>query len=260
MSHGQAVESVLHALSGAHADVDLYRRIQAAEDPTTIIDPSFHVAPGVILGNVSHIGEGVRVEAATVIGDNVTIGDIVSIESGVVVCNEVTLTSRLAIYPGVMLGSQVQVEPLERETHSFARTIKNNVVVGSGVVLPSEVQLGAAAVIPVTEAIGEVGTYGEHHRMVTAYGTMAGEPRYSAGCQYGITEEAFRNRIANSVQTEPSSAQDYANHFDEIVALGAQVQTAFDDNMAAAKDLVVWQRELSELLPLGRYGRITGNY
>lgn len=259
MSHGQAIESVLSALSGAYADVDLYRRIQAAEDPTAIIDPSLEVAPGVILGNVSHIGEGVKVAAATVIGDNVSIGDIVSIESGVVISNEVTLTTRLAIYPGAMLGPQVQVVPLERETHSFARTIKNNVVIGPGVVLPSEVQLGAAAVIPVTEAIGEIGTFGEHHRMVTAYGTMRGQPLYSVGCQFGITEEAFRNRVANNVQTEPGSAQDYAKHFDEIVALGTQVQSAFDDNMGAAKDLVAWQQELSELLPLGRYQQITGH-
>jgi|GEM_PF-4900736 len=180
------------------------------------------------LGNVKRIGAGCFFENGVKIGDDAVIGDGVHIDERSYIGKGVIIGSLVNIGPKNFFsdGSGVSGSP-QSKTHSFMRSSEGSVVVGPGVFLPTEFQLGPGAVIPTPDSIVQIGRFGTAKRMVTIYGSDQG-PLFGVACQYGITTEKFKRRIANGDGTTPESAQDYADKFSKIEAAAALVQTAYE--------------------------------
>ena len=143
--------------------------------------------------------------------------------------NQVELRPQVSGFiTGVYFADGSRVEALSgQRNHTHLRTIKDNVTIGPGIVLPSEVQLGSYAIIPTLDSIAQIGRFGESRRMVTVYGSEDG-PLYGVGCQFGIDGQEFRGRILDNRGTSEESAADYGNHFGEIESLGTKVQQAYE--------------------------------
>ncbi|MCW1908145.1 MAG: hypothetical protein KIH63_002260 [Candidatus Saccharibacteria bacterium] len=261
MTRHEQYEDIIGALGRARVDRELSMRLYAAEDPAEIIDPSVVVERGVILGNVQAIGGAVKLDEGAVIGTDVVIGNGVHIGVQAVIDCGAVLAPGLHIGNGGYIGPRVTVEPLTRDlkpdNEGRVRVIYPDAAVAADVVLPSDVQLGREAVVPSSDTISQIGPYGEHERMVTVYGTLHRQAAYSVGCQYGISGETLRQRVTSNTQTTPTSAKDYADHMKEIVALGAQVQEAFNDNLALARELEAYRLMLAGMQPTDRYFAIT---
>ncbi len=191
------------------------------------------------IGNVAAIGAGCRVmpgvaiETGVRLGTKVTIGAETILRAGVMIGDDFAIGQRVIMMPGSGVADSTRL----RQTHEYARHILDNSIVGPGVQLPSEVQIGDRAVIPTRDAITMVGYYGLSQRAVTINGGRAGA-QYSVGCQEAILLDDLKWRVSNAKDTSPESAADYAAHMDLFARLGDRVQAAYIREQGLVTELV----------------------
>lgn len=168
------------------------------------------VGPRCMLGNRAHILNGAYLDEHVIVGPGADI------------------EFRARVFRGTKIGA-------------FA-ILSTDVVIGPDVDIPAGSQIGTGMIIPSPKTIAILGSVGNSHRIMTIHGSDDG-PRYSAGCQYSDSEAVFFDRIANSVDTSPESAQHYQEFLDAgvIQTLGRIVQAHYD--AAVASGLVAQLRE-----------------
>lgn len=203
------------------------------------IDRDVRIDDEVRIGHVRKIGKNSIIGFATAIEDDVVLGDHVEVGPNSVIRKGTYLSDDFSIpYGRAFFDHNSGVEPsIHLTRHTFLRTVHENISVGAGVILPSEVQLGEGAVIPVQNSIQQIGRFGDSQRMVTAYGSPEG-PLYSVGCQYGISINTFRMRAKTNTETSAASAGDYLNNMSYIEEAGQFAQKAYEQNSNAVSDLL----------------------
>lgn len=188
----------------------------------SLISAGAFIDEAVIIGTDVKVGDHAEILWGAFIGDGVRIGNYATVGSGAVVNEGV-------VFPG--LGRC-------RSNGSYASTIRQNSVLAGNLVMPKEFQVGPDAVIPGRECIATIGRFGVHKRMVTIYGGIDGQPLFGVGCQFGITESEFLNRVNESTETVPASTQDYLRNWARISEIAAEIQRAFELRRTQADDLL----------------------
>ena len=169
-------------------------------------------------------------------GRNVRIGASAEIGVNTTIRSEARIGQGASIGGFGFIGRGVTIPGLVRRRHTYHDEIRDNAVIGHGVTLPAEYQLGNDAVIPNSNCITSVGRLGSTQRMVTVYGSDEG-PLYGVGCQFGIAEDVFHARVTSSTETHSDSAADYARYWSVLTAAGLMVQRAYELAHTQVEDL-----------------------
>lgn len=217
---------------------ELLRRFYDSGEQTDAvnIDIDTEFGPRTYIGNVKKIGL-CTINSEVHLGDGVTVAEDVRVGEGTWLGRGVTIGAHTDIgYSNYFADGSSLPEGPAFKSHPYMRTTFNDVIIGPNVQLPAEVQLGYLAIIPTSKSVGQIGRFGYHKRMVTAYGSSYG-PLFGVGCQYGIRENEFRARISDATGTEPESASDYHRNFSKIQRLGQAVQKAYDKETALIEEL-----------------------
>lgn len=189
------------------------------------------------IGRVKSIGSECMIGSDVYIGNSVSIGNNVHIEDGVTLLRNVRLSKNLTVFSEVFMFEGAKVaSPRRAIPHTFGRHIYEATIIGPGVRVPGEVQVGPSAVIPTSKAIAEIGPFGSSQRMVTVHGSDSG-PKYNVGCQKGIDIDTFEDRILNAEETSPESAADYGRNLMRIVHLAEATQKAYERESMLVSEL-----------------------
>lgn len=209
------------------------------------IHPSAEIAEHVRFGefvevqNGALIEEGVRLGGEVSVGAGSTIGCGGFLDANVVVGPNVTIRHNSLI----MAGAKVCPDKVKSKS-SNARELGGDVIVGPGVKLHNEVELGYGAIVPTQRTIAHIGSFGDKNRIVTIYGSDDG-PLFSVGCQMGIDYDTFKDRVGSHEDTEADSANTYDPYLDIFNKIGHVVQTAYDGETALIEDLKAMHREVT---------------
>ena len=136
-----------HAVNPQFASAELRSRV----------DTSAHIKQDVgFIGLVESIGPNTSIESGVRIGDGVLLCGDVTVERGAVLEDGVRVDGgELSIGEGAFMGKESSVDtPTRTIGHPYARRIFDNTIVGPGVILPSEVQIGPRAIVPTSDTVG----------------------------------------------------------------------------------------------------------
>lgn len=139
-----------------------------------VIAPTAYVGPNSVIADGVNIGDGVYIGPGCVVGEDVTIGKDVKLVAGVTLCNRVQIGQRVLIHPGVVigadgfgiandqgkwlkipqLGSVIIGDDVEIGANTtIDRGAIDNTVIGEGVKIDNQVQIGHNVVIGAHTAI-----------------------------------------------------------------------------------------------------------
>src|SRR5690606_28859301 len=90
-----------------------------------------------------------------------------------------------------------------------------------------------------------IGNFGAKNRVVTIYGSNRG-PRFSVGCQIGVSYDVLRDRVANNSQTTSESAGMYNPFLPIFNQIALTVQKAFDAESSLIDELREMRKELTQ--------------
>lgn len=195
------------------------------------VDVTARLSPDVVVGEQASIRQGVTLGYGTHVGARTCIGRDSSIGAGVEIGPDVRIGESVLVMEGALIC------PNEVESNSTdARTLQDKVVIGRGVLLHDEVELGNGAIVPNQRTIACLGHLGGKGRMLTVYGSDTG-PRYSVGCRLGINYDALVQSVEENISTTPESAQTYVPYLGILDQIGTVVQAAYNSSGAAVAEL-----------------------
>ncbi len=182
----------------------------------------------------AHIGVGTQVYEGAIVCADVTIGASCYIGGSSTICGGSWIGNSVHVGPNVLIGDYALIQGFARicpdrvsSGSSDARRLLAGATIGEGVLLHNEVELGLHATIPSQRTIASLGNFGTKNRVVTIYGSNEG-PRFSIGCQVGVTWETIRSNIRLSEHTQPESAATYEPFLPVFKQVAAVVQKAYD--------------------------------
>ncbi len=232
----------LAELNGLHPGVVDYRLVttEASRVPP---DAVFNGLPRNI-GHVAGIGAECSFDYGVELGDDVRLGNQVSVGADTRLRDGVSIGDRFTIGRNVVMmeGSGV-IDATRQVNYAYARQILDCTVVGPGVQLPSEVQVGPNAIIPTADTIRTIGFFGTNQHAMTIYGGPNG-PRFSAIHLTSLTNEQLLDYIASKRSEEDPTAQGYASHLDTFWQVAESVQTAYMQQTGLASELLRIHSEL----------------
>ena len=181
------VKAVRYMYPEAPVKAAVSERSCISED--VVISPTAYIGPNSIIANGSSVGDGVYIGPGCVVGEGVTIGRDTKLVANVTLCNGVQLGERVLLHPGVVigadgfgiandhgkwlkipqLGSVIIADDVEIGANTtIDRGAIDNTLIGTGVKIDNQVQIGHNVVIGAHTAIagcvaiaGSV-TIGEH--------------------------------------------------------------------------------------------------
>lgn len=205
--------------------------------PTALIDPTAR------LGQEARIGDEVTIKEGSVVGACSTI------DSAAYIGKVVTIGSNVAVHTQAMVLDGAKICKDSVEVHSTnARQIGMMASIGEDVVLHGEVELGVGAIVPSQRTITHLGHLGSKNRVVTIYGSEVG-PRYSVGCQVGVSLDKIAERVNVASNTARESADSYIPYLPIFDSLGQVVQKAYDQERATIDAMMQMRIDLGLDLP-----------
>jgi UDP-3-O-[3-hydroxymyristoyl] glucosamine N-acyltransferase len=167
----------------------------------------------------AYLGHGIEVSDDTTIGNSVVIGNKSRIAS------QTTLANHVVLEDSVFLDREVTI--FEATHIREGATLSDGVIIGPNVTIPSATQLGFDAIIPTSDSLVTLSSFGTSNRTVTIHGSENG-PRFSIGCQNSIDWERTEKRITEHTGTTSESAEHYQAYLSVFKAIGEQVQHFYD--------------------------------
>ncbi|RTK94695.1 hypothetical protein EKI60_02195 [Candidatus Saccharibacteria bacterium] len=189
------------------------------------IDPTAHFDQSAAIGNVLHVGGDVvvgpnaRVYRGAYLGDGVVIEDSADVFWGAVLLD------------GVRLGKHANVH--------------EKTIVGPGVIVPEDTELGWDMVIPSNDTFSALGNMGLRQRTMAIYGSDTGPLLSLSGAMF--TNRTLADLVENldtKFDTTDESVALYRPRLSEVEEVGQKVQEAYDRN----RDLVEELRQQVALL------------
>ncbi len=196
-------------------------------DPTAEFDAASQIAMVRKVGAKSLVGYLTSLNNGVSIGANVRIGD----QS--VLAENVDTGSNVEIGGGVYFARESAIAPPTRpNSSSIIRKIRDRSAIGAGVILPGEVQIGEAAIVPSQATIDQIEVVGDETHTITVYGSDL-EPLYSLADSFGVNFDRLKREIS-SATGDPTS---HASNLSAIEAAGARVQSAYERHIDLADEL-----------------------
>jgi UDP-3-O-[3-hydroxymyristoyl] glucosamine N-acyltransferase len=207
--------------------------------PTAKVAESAIVRPNVCIEDGARVSDGVVLGDGTYIAERAEVGRCTHTEAGVII------GAGACIREGglILAGAQVCPNPVEHPASTDARKLLERATIGQGVLLHDEVELSWDAIIPTQETIVMLGNLGFKRRVVTIYASDYG-PRYSIGCQMGVSLATIKKRVGHNSATTAKSAGTYAPYLGIFGDIGNVVQKAYDRETRLVDELKDQRRTL----------------
>lgn len=196
-----------------------------------------HISDGARIGSGVVIGKRAIISYGVSIGRNSVIREGVQLNNGVTIGENVTVGPRVKIGRGSLIKSDAKICPNDvRSVSTHGRILRQNVIVGPGVLLHDDIELGDDAIVPSQETVMSLGVFGRKNRVITTYGSDEG-PMFSVGCMLGVDFDTFYAHVNGSIRTTQEGASKYKPFMDFFEFSGQVVQRMYEAETAAIDQL-----------------------
>lgn len=197
-----------------------------------------------LLSTTTSVGNGSKIFGLVATEEGVVIGRSTQIAGPAFIGEGVRIGPKVRIDEGAMILEGARICPDDVSSRSSdARTLGPNVSVGPCVSLHNEAELGPRAIVPTQRTVACIGNFGTKNRVVTVYGSLDG-PRYSIGCQIGVSLHEIEDNVNDSTNTSAQSAATYLPYLPVFRSIGSNVQQAFDREQPLVDEMIARRTEL----------------